>query len=553
MKQYLIIYFFNLLVVISLTPKLIKYLWSTEILDFPGGRKNHLRVIPRMGGVIILILILISSVNYIQRDGKMTLFISSAFILSICGIADDILILDYAKKFFLQSVSIILLLLFISGPFNSTSLFFVHLSHPFDFILLFLFCLGVVNAMNFLDGLDGLVSGFGVLCFFSLFLLGLGVNNILVLVISVASLGALSGFLKYNTFPAEIFLGDTGSLTIAFFLLVCGLLFGIHPEKNMLDLTPILILLGLPIIDTLRVITLRLIRGERIFFADNLHLHHLLIGQNIRHKTVVFLLLIFSLLFMITAIIYSQYSDWWGTVLFFVVAVTLLLFPKLISLSGILPGMVLFKQKTAQVYRIMSPKLQKVFLPLSLFIAFVVIVSTFSYRIHSDLKIVNLLLICEVLFCGVALYMYNHTKRLYSFYIIINLIVFFAITNYSLPALSAWLPPSVHCYHIVNIAITLLVFIVSYFFIFRRQIFQSNVVFFTGLDLVILSFILFSLTGPYLVKDGLIPISGRNLFIPYLFYLLYKIYDLLDFRFSPVLFFTSFIINILILGHANVA
>jgi UDP-GlcNAc:undecaprenyl-phosphate/decaprenyl-phosphate GlcNAc-1-phosphate transferase len=550
MKQYLAIYFFNLLVVIWLTPKLIIYLRSIEILDFPGGRKNHEMAIPNMGGIIILVLILISSVNYFPIDAKMALFISSVFVLAICGIADDILNINYTKKFILQSVSIILLLLFISGSFNSSSLFFVHLTYPFDFILLFVFCLGVINAINFMDGLDGLVSGFGVLCFFCLFLLGLEANKILVLVISAASLGALSGFLKYNTFPAKIFLGDTGSYIIAFFLLVCGLLFGIHPEKNMLDLTPILILLGVPVIDAIRVITMRLVKRKNVFLADNFHLHFLLIGKNIKHKSVVFVLHIFSLLFIITAIVYSQYSNVWGTVLFFVLAVTLLLFPKLISISGIFSGMVLFRQKTEQVYKIISPKLKQVFLLLSLFISFLVVVLTFSYRIHFDLRIVNLLLVFEVLLGVLALYRYHSTKILHGLYLFLNLVIFFEITNYSLPAISAWLPQSVNYFQIVNIAIILLVLMIGYFYIFRTQISKPQVTFFTGLDLVIFSIILISLIGQYLMRNSIITISGRNFFISFLFYLLYKIYDRLDFRFSSILFFSPFIINIIILGHA---
>jgi len=503
-----------------------------------------------MGGIIIFILIIISSINFFQNDVKVALLISSVFILAICGIADDILIISLTKKFFLQSVSIILLLLYISGSFNSISLFFVHLSYPFDFILLFLFCLGVINAINFMDGLDGLANGFGILCFSCFFLLGLSDKNILVLVISTASLGALSGFLKYNTYPADVFLGDTGALTIAFFLLVCGLLFGIHPEKNMLDLTPILILLGLPVIDTLRVITLRLINRKSPFVADNLHLHYILKGLNINHKTVVFVLLTYSLLFIITTIIYSQYSNVWGAVLFFVIAFTLLLFPKLITLSGIFSGLDLFKEKTAQVYNIINPKLKNVFLQLSLFLSVVVVVSSFSFRIHYDLKLVDLLLVFEVLLVVIALFRYYSNKRLHGFYLFINLIVFFEITNYSRPALSAWLPPSVHCYQIVNISTILLVLMISYFYIFRKHISDPDLPFFTGFDLVIFSIILFSLIGQYLVKNSMISISGRNFFMSYVFYLLYKIYVRMDFRFSPVLFFTSFIINIIILGHA---
>ena len=366
-----------------------------------------------------------------------------------------------------------------------------------------------------MDGLDGLVTGFGVLCFFCLFLLGLSDNNILVLVISAASLGALSGFLKYNTFPAIIFLGDTGSYITAFFLLVCGLLFGIHPEQNMLDLTPILILLGLPIIDTLRVITLRLINRKNVFVADNLHLHYLLIGKNIKHKSVVFVLQVFSILFVSAAIVYSQYSNVLGTVLFFVLAVILLFFSKLISITDILQRMVLFRQKTDRIYRILSPKLKEVFFWSSLFLSFLVVALTFSYRPHIDIKIVNLLLVFEVLLGILALYRYHSTKILHGFYLFINLAIFFEINNYSLPAISAWLPPSVHCFQIVNIATILLVLMISYFYIFRIQISKPPVTFFTGLDLAILSIILISLIGQYLMKNSIIMISGRNFFISY--------------------------------------
>jgi UDP-GlcNAc:undecaprenyl-phosphate GlcNAc-1-phosphate transferase len=148
---------------------------------------------------------------------------------------------------------------------------------------------GVINALNLIDGLDGLASGVSVIALSAFFILAWMDGNAAVALLCAALLGAVLGFLKYNLYPARIFMGDTGSMTLGFILAFLAILLTQTPEARISPIVPMLIL-GLPIIDTLWVMGRRLTKRQNPFVPDQTHVHHKFLNLGLQHRfTVIFL------------------------------------------------------------------------------------------------------------------------------------------------------------------------------------------------------------------------------------------------------------------------
>ncbi len=322
--MYLIIIFYaNLLLTLILTPFLIIYLTKHEIIDLPGGRRVNTYAIPRMGGIVVYLTSILSILIFYGNLDEIKYFILGSAIIFVLGAVDDVKGVGYKMKFLVQFITALLLITFLSSGYNTLSFFGINIPAPFDKVMLIVFIVGVINAINLYDGLDGLVSGFALLVSIVTFIIGWQLNDKLVLILSASLIGALIGFLKYNASPAKIFLGDSGSLTLGFFLVAAVLLSSRNAGTGNMDLTFSVILLAIPIIDTLKVMFIRLKKHKNLFMSDNSHVHHIILGSNVKHKSTVFLLQAFSLVFALAALLYSE-NFAIGLVLFAIVAFLLL-------------------------------------------------------------------------------------------------------------------------------------------------------------------------------------------------------------------------------------
>ena len=274
-----------------LVPLLRIIAFRYSALDRPNqSHKTHQESIPYLGGLSIIIpvsllvifgpLIFIEDSNYLLRA---VLFLLPALMLALVGLYDDIKNLSASSRFFVQSLIAVCSTLYLSKLGYSVSI----LSNEIGNLLLSIFWLvGITNAFNFFDNLDGGATGITFVASLTLFLLGFLGDQYLISSISLSLAGACLGFLWWNRNPARIYLGDSGALFIGFILAISLLQFEPNVESQVASALIPVFILALPIIDTSVAVMSRIIRGVSIFQGGRDHLSHRLISLGFnRRKT----------------------------------------------------------------------------------------------------------------------------------------------------------------------------------------------------------------------------------------------------------------------------
>jgi UDP-GlcNAc:undecaprenyl-phosphate GlcNAc-1-phosphate transferase len=280
---YLVIFLVSLAISSLLVPFLRKIAFRHSVLDIPNqSHKTHQEGIPYLGGLSVVIpvsllviigpLIFIENSDYLLRTG---LFLLPAVLLALVGLYDDIKNLSALSRFFAQSLLAVSATLYLSELGYTVSILSNEIA---NFLLSIFWLVGITNAFNFFDNLDGGAAGITVVASVTLFLLGLLGDQYLISSISLTLAGAGLGFLWWNRNPARIYLGDSGALFIGFILAVSLLQFQPSAESQVASaLVPVLVL-ALPIIDTSVVVVSRILRGVSIFQGGRDHLSHRLIS-----------------------------------------------------------------------------------------------------------------------------------------------------------------------------------------------------------------------------------------------------------------------------------
>lgn len=269
-----------------LIPPLIKIAGNFRLLDNPNERKIHCTPIPRVGGIAIFIGSVAAIVITISWDLQLLYIFFGAATIAVFGVLDDRFDLHFQWKLLGQIVAATIV--FAGGisverlPFIGTELSPLWSSLP----LTVLFVLLVTNAFNFSDGLDGLAGGCAMLSLGGIGVLGYAADNVFVTVVATVLIGSILGFLRFNTYPAMIYMGDSGSQFIGFIIAVLSLYLVTDANSALNPILPIF-LAGVPLLDTVIVILLRLKNRASPFRADNRHLHHRLLRlQFFHHETV---------------------------------------------------------------------------------------------------------------------------------------------------------------------------------------------------------------------------------------------------------------------------
>lgn len=308
-----------------LTPSIISLAKYAGAMDIPNERKVHKFPIPRLGGLVIYLSFFISlvlciylnpAVNLINPSTGIMLLVSLTLVL-ILGIWDDIKQISPGKKFIGQwlAATIVYLAGFrisvITSPFD---LELLNLG-IFDYPATILWIVGITNAFNLIDGLDGLASGIALIASLTIFSLSLMREDLTSAFLSLLLVGATLGFLRYNFNKAKIFLGDSGSLFIGFSLAILSMMSATKGSTAFSILIPILTL-GLPIMDTLLSMVRRSLRSifsdnedskpfaqklVSIFYPDKGHIHHQLMSFGLSDRKVVIILYIVSVIFSVGA------------------------------------------------------------------------------------------------------------------------------------------------------------------------------------------------------------------------------------------------------------
>jgi UDP-GlcNAc:undecaprenyl-phosphate GlcNAc-1-phosphate transferase len=267
------------------------------VIDKKNTRKVHTRIVTRFGGIgiyvgFIFALLTLFTVRFgfgnLDFTPLWAIIMASTMIL-ILGMYDDAKGADAKVKFFVQILAAVLLIKagFVVKVISIPGVDPLHLG-IFSIPITILWLVGVTNAINLIDGLDGLAAGIVFICSLGLFCKALILGAMLPAFFAVALAGACLGFLKYNFFPAKIFMGDTGSMFLGFSIAALGIWTGYKTSTAIILLVPI-VGLGIPILDTFLAFTRRIARKQNPFHADKEHLHHILLRKKLTEKQVVYI------------------------------------------------------------------------------------------------------------------------------------------------------------------------------------------------------------------------------------------------------------------------
>ena len=287
MVLYVVAFFFALALAYVLTPLLRKIALKFKILDHPvPDIKIHLKPVPYLGGLAIWLAFIVTllGVRLLTSFPTGTLrnlrgIFYGGTLIMVLGLIDDIWRLDYRVKLFGQFIASIILILYnIRIEFIS--------SIPLSIFLTIFWVVGITNAVNIIDIMDGLAAGVVVIAGLAFFFIALPTEKIYVNFAALALAGSCLGFLRYNWRPARIFMGDSGSLFIGFILAAVSLGESYTTINNIGLFAPFLVL-GIPIYDTLLVIFFRILKGKSIFAGSRDHFAFRLEAMGYNRKKVV--------------------------------------------------------------------------------------------------------------------------------------------------------------------------------------------------------------------------------------------------------------------------
>ena len=286
--------FLAFVVALSVTAALIPVLsrWAPAIglTDAPGPRKVHSVPVPRVGGLAMAVGLVLPTLMSVQLTPSIRGLLLGLVVLLLFGLWDDRVNLGYRTKFLGQVLAVSLCM--IVGNVHVGALMLggeIVLPAPVSDLLTFVFLIGITNAVNLADGLDGLAGGLVLLCLFAIAIFAAMSGTVAVTHMALIEAGAVLGFLRFNTHPARIFMGDSGSQMLGFSVGALALL-ATQGEACPLSSALPLLLLGLPIMDTLTVMLTRIRAGRSPFSADKNHLHHRLLALGFAHREAVLLI-----------------------------------------------------------------------------------------------------------------------------------------------------------------------------------------------------------------------------------------------------------------------
>ncbi len=325
------------------TPYTITLAKKLGAVDTPKDeRRVNTTTMPRLGGLaiiagflvsIIYLLIVLSiekSINLAEDNTYMKLigfFIGGLIIAIVCFI-DDLKDLPPLVKLAAQIVVAVIVVLFglridnVNIPF----LYNIGLPNAFSIILTIGWIVGITNAINLIDGLDGLSSGIALIsCISLLIIFALNGSPIIAILLITALAGALSGFLPFNFNPAKTFMGDAGSNFLGYCLSVISI-FGVAKTYTLVVIVAPLIVLGLPVLDTLIAIVRRIVKGKSIkaiMKPDKGHLHHTLLKKGFTQREAVFIMYAITAALGLFAIVLLESGIWKAlSFLLMVIAIT---------------------------------------------------------------------------------------------------------------------------------------------------------------------------------------------------------------------------------------
>lgn len=311
----------SFLITFFLFPVFIKVFKKKNFLDSPGGRKIHTVKTPSMGGLPIFVGLVIAVAIWtpLEELRAIKYVLSAMGIMFIIGFRDDLINLRAFQKLFGQIAAALIIVVVCDIRFESLyGLFGVYdipdyLSYPISLFTIIV----ITNAFNLIDGIDGLAGSVGLVSsiFFGVWFHLAGIDAYAF--ICFAILGALLAFLQFNWAPSKVFMGDTGSLLVGFFLSIMTIKFisgnyqtdPLANYKFSASIGPAIAVLIVPLYDTLRVFVKRVLKGKSPMHPDRSHLHHILLRLGCNHSQATSILVTVNVIFVLLALVLKDFSD----------------------------------------------------------------------------------------------------------------------------------------------------------------------------------------------------------------------------------------------------
>lgn len=273
-------------------------------VDTPGGRHIHKEVTPKLGGIAIYGGFLLGYMLFGSHSSQMNSVLIGSFIILLTGIIDDITPLKPSTKFIGQLLAALVVVFYGGILLSKINAFGIKLNFGIiSYPLTLFFIVGCINCLNLIDGLDGLSGGISSIYFLMVGIIAtIQAKFGLDFVLAFVMLGSTLGFLIYNFYPAKIFAGDSGSNFLGFIIAVIALLG--FKNVTLTSLIVPLLLIAIPILDTVFAIIRRTLKGEPISKADNYHIHHQLLNKKLSVKQVVLIIYLVDILFAVASLIY---------------------------------------------------------------------------------------------------------------------------------------------------------------------------------------------------------------------------------------------------------
>lgn len=326
------------LISFSATPMVISLAHKVNAIDVPKeARRVHKKPTPLMGGLAIFYGFVVSVICFATIDTEVMGILIGCVIVVTTGIIDDITDMKAIVKLFCQILAAVVVV--------ASGVRIEHFGNPFSawigdpYIVLdnwmscavtIIWIVGICNAVNLIDGLDGLAVGVSSIASIALLTLTLISENLNVAIITAAVAGAGFGFLPYNFNPAKIFMGDTGALFLGF-ILACISVQGMLKMSAVITFAAPILILGLPIFDTIFAILRRVLTGHSPMQPDRGHLHHRLLDMGFSQRRVVAILYTLTAVLCMTAVVIAIKGYTRGLILICSVLVIILVSVKVMS------------------------------------------------------------------------------------------------------------------------------------------------------------------------------------------------------------------------------
>lgn len=332
--DYIVAFILSFTVAVFITPVVKKIAIKIGATDKPNTRKIHKDIMPRLGGLGIFIGV-IAGFLYLQPHSiYMKEIVIGAFIIILVGILDDKYTLPAKYKFIGQLVAAIvvassgLLIEKFTIPFYG-AVYLDFLSYPVTVIWI----VAITNAINLIDGLDGLAAGVSSIAMTSILIMAFADSQFLVVALCFILIGSTLGFLVHNFYPAKIFMGDTGALFLGYSISIISML-GLFKNITIFSFIIPIVVLAVPIFDTVFAIIRRLLNKKSIAAPDKLHLHYCLVNLGFSHRSAVLIIYFFSACFGFSAIIFSNATLWISLLLMIILLLALQFIAEIVGLIG---------------------------------------------------------------------------------------------------------------------------------------------------------------------------------------------------------------------------